>query len=81
MAEQTFEDAMKRLEEIVQQLETGDLPLEESLRVFEEGTKLATFCSRTLEQAEKKVALLVREQDGGLTETPFDPEETEDDAP
>ncbi|MCF8060922.1 MAG: exodeoxyribonuclease VII small subunit [Deltaproteobacteria bacterium] len=81
MAEKTFEDSMKRLEEIVQQLEGGEMPLEDSLRVFEEGMKLAAFCSRKLEEAEKKVTLLVCEQGGGLVEKPFGPDEAEDDTP
>ena len=57
MAEKKFEDAMQRLEEIVQGLEQGDLPLGDSLKVFEEGMELAKFCSRELESAEKKVSL------------------------
>jgi exodeoxyribonuclease VII small subunit len=81
MADKTFEESMKRLEEIVQQLEGGEMPLEDSLRVFEEGMKLAAFCSRKLEEAEKKVTLLVREQEGGLTERPFGPGEPEDETP
>lgn len=81
MADKTFEESMKRLEEIVQQLEGGDMPLEESLSVFEEGMKLAAFCSRKLEEAEKKVTLLVREQDGGLLEKPFGPGDSEDETP
>jgi len=81
MADKTFEESMKRLEEIVQQLEGGDMPLEESLSVFEEGMKLAAFCSRKLEEAEKKVTLLVREQEGCLLEKPFGPGDSEDEAP
>lgn len=81
MADKTFEESMKRLEEIVQQLEGGEMPLEDSLCVFEEGMKLAAFCSRKLEEAEKKVALLVRDQEGCLVERPFEPEEPEDQTP
>ncbi len=81
MADKTFEESMKRLEEIVQQLEGGDMPLEESLSVFEEGMKLAAFCSRKLEEAEKKVTLLVREQEGRLLEKPFGPGDSEDENP
>ncbi len=80
MAEKNFETSMKRLEEIVQQLEGGEMPLEDSLQVFEEGMKLAAFCSRKLEEAEKKVTLLVREQEGSFIEKPFDPDEPRDDA-
>ena len=71
MAEQKFEDAMKRLEEIVQGLEGGDLSLEEALKVFEEGMKLVQFGSHKLEEAEKKVTLLVREGGGKFAKVPF----------
>ncbi len=81
MAEMTFEAAMKRLEEIVQQLESGEMPLEESLVLFEEGMKLAAFCSQRLEDAEKKVSLLVREQGGDIAEKPFEPGNAGDDEP
>jgi len=72
MAEKKFEEAMQRLEEIVQGLEGGDLSLGDSLKVFEEGMDLAKFCSKELEAAEKKVTLLVKESDGKLRETPFE---------
>ena len=72
MAEKKFEDAMQRLEEIVQNLEDGELPLEDALKVFEEGMKLAKFCSNKLEEAEKKVTLLVRQSGGRYAQTPFE---------
>jgi exodeoxyribonuclease VII small subunit len=72
MAEKKFEEAMQRLEEIVQGLESGDLSLGDSLQIFEEGMDLAKFCSRELEAAEKKVTLLVKESGGRLSETPFE---------
>lgn len=72
MAEPKFEASLQRLEEIVQRLESGDMPLEESLRVFEEGMKLVAFCSQRLEEAEKKVTLLTSRQEGGVEEVPFD---------
>jgi exodeoxyribonuclease VII small subunit len=72
MAEKKFEEAMQRLEEIVQGLEGGDLPLSDSLKVFEEGMDLAKFCSKELEAAEKKVTLLVKESGGKLSEAPFE---------
>ena len=75
MAEKKFEDAMERLEEIVQSLEGGELPLEDSLKVFEEGIKLVKFCSKKLEEAEKKVTLLVRESGGTHSQIPFELEE------
>jgi exodeoxyribonuclease VII small subunit len=72
MAEKKFEEAMERLEAIVQELEGGDLPLGDSLKAFEEGMDLAKFCSRELEAAEKKVTLLVKESGGKLSEAPFE---------
>ena len=75
MAGKKFEDAMQRLEAIVQTLEQGEVPLEDSLKAFEEGMKLAKFCSEKLEEAEKKVSLLVQESDGKYSRTPFGLEE------
>lgn len=60
----TFEDAMKRLEEIVQSLEQGDTPLEESISIFEEGMGLSQFCSERLKVAEGKVQKLVELANG-----------------
>ncbi len=79
MAEKKFEKAMERLEEIVQNLEGGDLPLEDALKAFEEGMKLAKFCSLKLEETEKKVTLLIEESGGKHTQVPFEPEEEQDD--
>ena len=53
MAEKKFETALARLEEIVRKLETGELPLEQSLRLFEEGVKLSRLCNRQLDEAER----------------------------
>ena len=75
MAEKKFEKSMQRLEEIVLSLEGGELPLEDSLKVFEEGMKLVKFCSDKLEEAEQKVTLLVKESGGKQTEVPFKLEE------
>ena len=72
MAENKFEDAMKRLEDIVEDLEGGELPLEDSLKAFEEGMKLLTFCSGRLDEVEKRVAVLVKESDGRYAKKPFD---------
>ncbi|MBW1777694.1 MAG: exodeoxyribonuclease VII small subunit [Deltaproteobacteria bacterium] len=71
MAKQTFESAMKQLEEIVKELETGDLPLEKALQRFEEGMKLSKFCASKLEETEKKVTRLIRDHQGMVMETPF----------
>ena len=74
MAEKKFEKAMERLEGIVESLEKGDLPLEDSLKVFEEGMELVNFCSRKLEEAEQKVTLLIKEGSGKVSQQPFEPE-------
>jgi exodeoxyribonuclease VII small subunit len=78
MAEQKFEQAMERLEQIVESLEGGDLNLEESLKIFEEGMKLIRFCSKKLDEAEQKVTLLMKESGGQLTQQPFDLEDKEE---
>ncbi len=59
-----FEGALKRLEEIVKVLESGSLPLEEAIKLFEEGMKLTEFCTRKLDEAEKKVQLLIKNEKG-----------------
>ena len=60
----TFEESMTRLDEIVKALETGDVPLEESMKLFEEGTKLAAKCAALLDTAELKVSKLMAGPDG-----------------
>ncbi|RLB16142.1 MAG: exodeoxyribonuclease VII small subunit [Deltaproteobacteria bacterium] len=71
MPAKKFEDAMQRLEQIVQSLESGELSLEDSIKAFEEGMRLAKFCSEKLEEAEKKVTMLIKESDGKYVQTPF----------
>lgn len=80
MAPKSFEQAKERLERIVQDLERGELPLEESLKAFEEGMKLVTFCSGKLDEAERKVSLLVRDKEGGQRLVPFPAGEEEGNA-
>ncbi|MGD9972812.1 MAG: exodeoxyribonuclease VII small subunit [Desulfatirhabdiaceae bacterium] len=72
MAKQTFEQAIKQLEQIVQELESGDLPLEQAMKKFEEGIQLSKFCSKKLDETERRITLLIQDKDGNLTETPFD---------
>lgn len=67
----TFEDAMGRLDEIVSLMERGEAPLEESLALFEEGTKLLKQCTTMLDKAEQKVTLLTRDAQGAPQEAPF----------
>ena len=68
---QTFEDAMESLENIVQELESGDLALEKAMQRFEEGIKLSKYCSDKLDETEKKITLLTGTADGTASETPF----------
>lgn len=71
MAVKKFEESLKRLEDIVKQLEQGDLTLEASLKLFEDGIKLSRICSRQLEEAERRVEMLLQ-GDGDKPETqPF----------
>ena len=69
----SFEVLMARLEEITRKLERGDIPLEESLKMFEEGTTLIGACKKMLDSAEQKVRLLVRDENGESL-VPFDGE-------
>lgn len=78
MAEQKFEDAFRKLESIVKKLEEGNLSLEESLKAFEEGMRLSRFCSKKLDEAEKKVEILLKDSEGRLAAKPFTLEEEED---
>ena len=67
----TFDQQLGRLEEIVAALEKGDVPLAESLALFEEGTKLIAGCSKQLDQAEQQVVKLMKGPDGAPVELPF----------
>ncbi len=71
MAEPKFEDCLSRLEQIVGALEAGNLPLEESLRIFEEGIGLARHCARYLEDAERRIEVLAKDEAGTLVTRPF----------
>jgi len=71
MAKQTFEKAIEKLEKIVQELESSDLPLEKAIKKFEEGVQLSKFCSEKLDETEKKITLLLKDQNGQLLEKQF----------
>jgi len=71
MKEKTFEQSMKELEQIVQELETGEMPLEKAIKKFEEGVRLSKLCSEKLDQTEKRITILLRDQDGKVFEKPF----------
>ena len=66
-----FESNLKLLEEIVQQLEGGDLALDQALELFEQGVKLSRSCNAKLEEAERKVETLIKSADGSMVEAPF----------
>ncbi|MDD6643898.1 MAG: exodeoxyribonuclease VII small subunit [Faecousia sp.] len=68
---QTFEQSLGRLEEIVRQMERGDVPLEQALSLFEEGTALVSSCTKLLDEAELKVVQLTKGADGTPQETEF----------
>jgi exodeoxyribonuclease VII small subunit len=71
MAKQTFEEAMDKLEKIVQELESADLPLEKAIKKFEEGVQLSRFCSEKLDETEKKITILLKDQNDRVFEQPF----------
>ncbi len=75
MAEKKFEDALGRLEEIVKELESGDLSLDVSLKLFEEGIKLSRICNKRLEEAERRVEILLKDKAGNLIAQPFQEDE------
>lgn len=68
----TFEESMQRLEAIVRELERGDIALEASMALFEEGTKLSAALAKQLDAAERKVTVLLPDGQGGITEQPFE---------
>lgn len=79
MAEQKFEKDLEKLEEIVAALEEGELPLDDALKRFEEGIKLAKRCEKALADAEKKIEVLTKNAEGNLEAQPFDEEHPEGD--
>lgn len=72
MAEVKFEAALEKLEDIVGALESGDLPLEESLAKYEEGVRLVRVCQKKLAEARKKIEILVKTKDGKIKVEPFE---------
>jgi len=71
MTKLSFEKALERLETIVQEMESGELSLENALKKFEEGVRLSQLCTQKLNETEKKISLLMEQSDGSLAETPF----------
>lgn len=74
MAEVKFEEAIKKLDEIAKDLESGELSLDDSVEKFEEGMKLSKTCTKILNDAEKKINLLI-DKDGEISEENFTPKE------
>lgn len=72
----TFEESLKKLEVIVDQLEKGDMPLEDSLKLFEEGVGLSAVCKQELDTAEGKVQLLIKQRDGSFKTESFPSEKS-----
>lgn len=72
MATKSFEKALQELEEIVSELEDGDLHLEKAFKKFAEGVKLSKFCSHKLDETERKTSLLLQDEEGRLVEKPFE---------
>ena len=70
-----FETALKKLEEIVKKLENGELTLDSALELFEEGVKLSRFCHSKLEEAERRVEILLKNDSGQMRAVPFESED------
>ena len=79
MSKKTFEESMKQLEEIVEELESGNLPLEKTLKKFEEGVKLSKACNKKLDDIEQKVTILMKDSNGDIKEQPFGTSAVDDD--
>ena len=78
LSKERFEDTFKKLETIVNKLESGDLPLEDSMKLFEEGMRLSKICSQRLAEVQKKVEVLLKGEDGNYKTEPFSLEENEE---
>ncbi|MEE4365577.1 MAG: exodeoxyribonuclease VII small subunit [Desulfotignum sp.] len=74
MAKITFETALKQLEAIVKEMESGDLTLEQAVKKYETGIEKVRYCMQILDSTEKKISQLTRDLDGSVTEIPFDHE-------
>lgn len=77
MAAEKFETSLKKLEEVVRKLENGTLPLDESIKAFEEGVRHASLCAAKLDEAERKVELLIKQRNGSFRREPFAPDTDE----
>jgi exodeoxyribonuclease VII small subunit len=80
MKEKSFEEALRELEGIVNRLEQGHLPLEEALKFFEDGVKLSRYCHTKLDEAQKRVEILLKDESGKIMAQSFEPAEDGEDA-
>lgn len=71
MAKKSFEQALRQLEKIIQELESGDLPLEKAMIKFEEGIQLTRFCSQRLDETERKIQVLLQDHQGNVSYESF----------
>lgn len=71
----SFEENIEKLEEILARLEDEKLPLDTAVKLYEEGMKLISACNRSLEDAERRIKILTRGEDGGIVEVPISPDE------
>ena len=78
MADIKFEDALEKLETIVEELESGDLNLDEAIKKYEEGMSLSKLCYKKLNEIQKKIEVLVKDSSGRLIAKEFDTQDTED---
>lgn len=78
MAEQKFEDALNKLEQIVEDLESGSLNLDDAIKKYEEGMKLSAFCGNKLNEIKKKIEILVKDANGKISAKDFIEDELED---
>ena len=74
MKEMKFEDAIAKLEKLVEELEGEEVSLEDSLKKFEEGINLVRFCTKKLEEVGKRVEILVKDKEGKIKKKPFSPD-------
>lgn len=70
--EMSFEEAMCQLEQIVLKLEKGDISLEESISSFQQGIELSRYCAAKLDEAEKRISILLQDEEGNLVEKDFE---------
>lgn len=71
MKKVTFEEGIRQLEKIVNELEAGDMPLEDAVKKYEEGIRISKLCNQKLDETEKKIMILAQDSDGNVIDKPF----------